>query len=171
MRRMSMSDLGCKQVCAKLDTQSFNDKASRHSIRNIHICRDGEMGRHARLKIWFPQGSAGSTPAPGTIILRISWTVSLPRSRFSISPAGSWSCPLPTNRATEPLHTGQTRARCADNGYSIGKRRNAGLIRVQGLPSGEPSAAFHSLARNTTIASGARLAYDHRMTRCGMICG
>ena len=27
----------------------------------------GEIGRHARLKILFPLGSAGSTPAPGTI--------------------------------------------------------------------------------------------------------
>jgi len=46
--------------------------------------------------------------------------------------------PLPTSHATEPLHTGQTKARCAANGYSIGKRRNAGMARVQGFPSGEP---------------------------------
>jgi len=33
---------------------------------------------------------------------------------------------------------GQTKARGADNGDSIGKRRNAGMARVQGFPSGEP---------------------------------
>jgi len=33
---------------------------------------------------------------------------------------------------------GQTKARCAANGGSIGKRRNAGMARVQGFPSGEP---------------------------------
>jgi len=32
---------------------------------------------------------------------------------------------------------GQTKARGADNGYSIGKRRNAGMARVQGFPLGE----------------------------------
>ncbi len=30
-------------------------------------CRGGETGRRARLKIWFPQGSVGSSPTLGTI--------------------------------------------------------------------------------------------------------
>jgi len=63
--------------------------------------------------------------------------------------------PLHTSHVTEPLHTGQTKARCADNGYSIGKRRNAGMARVQGFPSGEPSgghlSALHSLARKQPL--------------------
>jgi len=52
---------------------------------------------------------------------------------------GSWGklCPLHTSHVTGLLHTGQTKARGADNGCSIGKRRNAGVIRVQGSPSGE----------------------------------
>lgn len=29
-------------------------------------CPDGGIGRRARLKIWFPQGSAGSIPVLGT---------------------------------------------------------------------------------------------------------
>ena len=29
-------------------------------------CPDGGIGRRARLKIWFSQGSAGSIPVPGT---------------------------------------------------------------------------------------------------------
>jgi len=33
---------------------------------------------------------------------------------------------------------GQIKARRAANGGSIGKRRNAGMARVQGFPSGEP---------------------------------
>lgn len=31
-----------------------------------HGCRDGGIGRHAGLKIPWPQGRAGSIPAPGT---------------------------------------------------------------------------------------------------------
>jgi len=31
------------------------------------------------------------------------------------------------------LRLGQTKARCTDNGCSIGKRRNAGMARVQGF--------------------------------------
>ncbi len=30
-------------------------------------CLGGEIGRRARLKLWCPQGRAGSTPAPGTM--------------------------------------------------------------------------------------------------------
>jgi len=37
------------------------------------------------------------------------------------------------------LHMGQAKARCVDNGCSIDKHRNAGMARVQGFPSGEPS--------------------------------
>jgi len=37
---------------------------------------------------------------------------------------------------------GQTKARCTDNGCSIGKRRNAGMARVQGFPSGEPPGGY-----------------------------
>jgi len=33
---------------------------------------------------------------------------------------------------------GQTKARCAANGCSIGKQRNEGMAHVQGFPSGEP---------------------------------
>jgi len=33
---------------------------------------------------------------------------------------------------------GQTKAQCAANGGSIGKRRNEGQARVQGFPVGEP---------------------------------
>jgi len=44
---------------------------------------------------------------------------------------------------------GQTKARYADNGYSISQCRNAGMVRVQGLPSGESPgghlSALHSL--------------------------
>jgi len=40
---------------------------------------------------------------------------------------------------------GQTKARCAANGCSIGKRRNAGMARVQGFPSGL-SACVHAQA-------------------------
>jgi len=36
------------------------------------------------------------------------------------------------------LRAGQTKARRADNGYSISKRRNAGMARAQGFPSGKP---------------------------------
>ena len=32
------------------------------------MCRDGGIGRHARLKIWCPLGRAGSSPARGTKI-------------------------------------------------------------------------------------------------------
>ena len=35
------------------------------------MCRDGGIGRHARLKIWCPLGRAGSSPARGTKILFI----------------------------------------------------------------------------------------------------
>ena len=31
-------------------------------------CPDGGIGRHVRLKIWWPHGRAGSSPAPGTTI-------------------------------------------------------------------------------------------------------
>ena len=31
---------------------------------------DGGIGRRARLKIWFSQGSAGSIPVPGTLIIK-----------------------------------------------------------------------------------------------------
>ena len=58
-------------------------------------------------------------------------------SRRFMNNAGK-PCPLPTSHVTEPLHTGQTKARGADNGGSISKRRNAGMARVQGLPSGMP---------------------------------
>jgi len=37
---------------------------------------------------------------------------------------------------------GQTKARCTDNGCSIGKRRNAGMARVQGFPLGEPPGGY-----------------------------
>jgi len=40
---------------------------------------------------------------------------------------------------------GQTKARCAANGCSIGKHRNAGQARVQGFPSGL-SACAHAQA-------------------------
>lgn len=32
-------------------------------------CRDGGIGRHARLKILWPLGRAGSIPAPGTNLI------------------------------------------------------------------------------------------------------
>ena len=32
----------------------------------VTICRGGGVGRHARLKILWPQGRAGSNPALGT---------------------------------------------------------------------------------------------------------
>ncbi len=46
-------------------------------------------------------------------------------------------CPLPISRAPEPLRTGQTKARHADNGYSMSKYRNAGMARTQGFPPGD----------------------------------
>jgi len=33
----------------------------------------------------------------------------------------------------ESFQTGHTKARCAGNGYSIGKRRNAGMTRLEGF--------------------------------------
>jgi len=56
-----------------------------------------------------------------------------------------YACPLPTSHVTEALHMGQTKARCAANGCSIGKHRNAGQARVQGFPSGL-SACVHAQA-------------------------
>jgi len=45
------------------------------------------------------------------------------------------------------LHAGQTKARRADNGCSLGKRRNAGMARVQGPPAGEPPGGHLSALR------------------------
>ena len=36
-------------------------------LRKERFCRDGGIGRHARLKILCPLGRAGSSPAPGTL--------------------------------------------------------------------------------------------------------
>jgi len=57
-----------------------------------------------------------------------------------ISVAAAKACPLCTSHVTESLHMGQTKARRAANGGSIGKHRNEGMARVQGLPLGGPCA-------------------------------
>ena len=48
----------------------------RHTIESP----DGGIGRRARLKIWFPKGSAGSIPVPGT--LKMKRLRDKPRDRF-----------------------------------------------------------------------------------------
>jgi len=64
---------------------------------------------------------------------------------------------------------GQTKARGADNGCSIGKRRNAGMARVQGFPSGEPSgghlSALRSLAREQPLLRERNLCVKGRAKR------
>jgi len=53
------------------------------------------------------------------------------------------------------MHAGQTKTRGAANSCSIGKRRNAGMARVHGFPSGEPPgghlAALRSPAREQPL--------------------
>jgi len=62
----------------------------------------------------------------------------------------AWACPLHTNHSSESPQTGQAKAQRADNGYSIGKRRNAGMARLGEFPSGEPSANHLTTLRTLT---------------------
>ncbi len=69
---------------------------------------------------------------------------------------------------------GQTKARCVDNGCSIGKRRNAGMARVQGFPSGVLPGGHplrYALLQWNNHCKRARLAYNHLATRCGATYG
>jgi len=57
------------------------------------------------------------------------------RIALSFTHKSRHTCPA---QAGELLHMGQAKARCVANGGSIGKRRNAGMARVQEFLSGEP---------------------------------
>jgi len=84
-------------------------------------------------------------------------------------------CPLPISHVTEPLHMGQTKARSAANGCSIGKRKQRKYGPCARVPFGQtvrrPSAALHSLAMEQPFRRRARLAYGHRAIRCGATYG
>jgi len=56
---------------------------------------------------------------------------------------------------------GQTKARCADNGCSIGKHCNAGMARVQGFPVGR--AARRLSAALYFLAMGQPLLQEHAL--------
>ena len=47
------------------------------------VCRDGEIGRRTRLKIWRQKWRAGSTPAPGTSLLPRELHLSLEMHQLS----------------------------------------------------------------------------------------
>ena len=54
-----------ESVHAKLLQEKMHD--SKQFSGTLYFSRDGEIGRHARFKIWWRQLRAGSSPALGTI--------------------------------------------------------------------------------------------------------
>jgi len=116
---------------------------------------------------------------------KISREISLKEIETDIEHLQGKACPLPTSHATEPLHTGQTKTQCAGQWlfhWQAPQRRYGPCARV---PFGSvcvrtrtgrraarrPSVALRSLAMEQPLRRRARLAYDHRATRCGVTCG
>jgi len=82
--------------------------------------------------------------------------------------------PLPINHVTEPLHMGQAKARCAIMVVPLASAATQEWPVCKGSLRASRPAAICGVAiscNGTTIASRARLAYNHRATRCGAICG
>ncbi len=84
------------------------------------------------------------------------------------------ACPLHTSHVTEPLHTGQTKARCVANGlfhWQAPQRRYDPRARAPcGRAAQRPSVCVELFCKGTTLAASARLAYDHRAARCDATC-
>ncbi len=57
------------RLCSGGGPDSYRDGRHRVNLKNVE-CPGGGIGRHAGLKILWPLGCAGSSPAPGTTPIR-----------------------------------------------------------------------------------------------------
>jgi hypothetical protein len=84
----SFCDNSLEYVCKKVhpcpdgvvvdgSSKSFCDNSLEYVCKKVHPCPDGEIGRRKGLKIPRWKHCAGSTPAPGTILLYIPVSIYL----------------------------------------------------------------------------------------------